>query len=53
MKLVRSEMMTKIQKDKIKDLISRGAKQDPDVARVVWFLGRCIMVKEDGEIEEL
>lgn len=45
--------MTQTQKEMKEKLLSLGAEEYETIDNCVWFLGRCLLIKEDGSLDEL
>ena len=50
---IRIASLSEQQKITIRKLVNVGAKLDPKIKTVVWFQGHCILVKRNGETEDL
>jgi hypothetical protein len=48
-----SDTMNQQQLQKCIDLHAKGAEQDENVPNIMWWLGHCFKVQEDGSIDEL
>ena len=42
-----------IQRKAVRELVEKGGEEAAGVPNVVWIMGRCIKVLENGELDEL